>query len=134
MLDSFWIEGLISSEGVETTGSGNDNVRAFGLVLEELNILLHRSTTVEDAGADIGHVLGETAVFALDLVSEFTSVAHDEDGDFACDRFELLQGGENEYSGFSVTGFGLAEDVHSEHSLRNAFLLNCVQGGKFSIG
>jgi hypothetical protein len=40
----------------------------------------------------------------------------------------LLEGGENEDGRLAETRLGLADDVASEHSLRNACLLNCSRG------
>jgi hypothetical protein len=51
-------------------------------------------------------------------------VAKDEDGYFAVHWLQLLESGEDEDGSFSVTGLGLAEHVHPENSLGNAFLLN----------
>lgn len=67
-LDVAQRELLITDQGVQTTGGGDDNVGVGLLVLEKLDVLLDGGTTVEDRGLDIGEVLGETSVLVLDLV------------------------------------------------------------------
>lgn len=124
MLDAFGIECFVSHEPIETAGRRNDDVRALCLVLEDLDVLGDWGSTVEHGGPHVGHVLGESPVLVFNLVGQFTSVAHDEDGDFAVDGFKLLEGSENEDGGLSVTRFGLAEDVHAEDGLRDTFLLD----------
>lgn len=79
---------LITHKSVDTTRSANYDVRVGILVSEELNILLDRGSTVEDTNFDIGEELGEPIVLVLDLESQFTSVAHDENSGNA--RFGLL--------------------------------------------
>jgi len=46
------------------------------------------------------------------------------DGDFAIDWFQLLQSGKYKDSSFAVAGLCLTENIHSQHGLRNAFLLD----------
>ena len=77
-LDVAKTELLVADQGVQTTGSSNNDVRVGLLAGEELDILLHRSTTVENSSLHIGHVLAEPGVFVLNLIGELTSVAHDE--------------------------------------------------------
>ena len=114
-LDIAEAELLVSDEGVQTTRSCDDDVRVSLLVGEELDVLLHGSTTVEDGGLDIGHVLCESGVFVLDLVGELTSVAHDQNSGNARLRLlvHLLESCENEDGSLSETGLGLAEDIVS---------------------
>lgn len=117
---------LVSDEGVQTTGSGDDDVRVSLLVGEELNVFLHGSTTVEDGSLDVGHVLCESGVFVLDLVGELTGVAHDEDRGLTLDGLHLLESCEDEDGGLSQTGLGLADDIVTENGLRNALLLDWI--------
>lgn len=125
-LDVAEAELLVSDEGVQTTGSGDDDVRVSFLVGKELNVLLHGSTTVEDGGLDIGHVLCESGVFVLDLVGELTGVAHDQDRGLTLDGLHLLEGCEDEDGSLSQTGLGLADDIVTENGLRNALLLDWI--------
>lgn len=94
------------------------------LVLQDLDVLLHRGTTVEDRGLDLGHVLAETSVFVLDLVGQLAGMAHDQDRGLARDRLDLLERGEDEDGGLAQTGLGLAEDVGAKNGLRDADLLD----------
>lgn len=77
MFDFACIEDLVAGKSIETTGGGDDNVRALGLVPEEFRILGHGCTTIEGRDAHIWHVLGETRVLVLDLEGKFTCVASD---------------------------------------------------------
>jgi hypothetical protein len=71
------------------------------LVLENFNILGLAGTSVEDRGSDIRHVLAESSVFVLDLVSEFTGVAKDNNADLASDGLDLLKRSNNEDGSFT---------------------------------
>lgn len=119
---------LVADEGVETTGSSDDDVRVSILVLQDLGILLDGSTTVEDAGLDVGHVLGEAVVLVANLEGQLTGVAHDQNGALASDGLDLLEGGEDEDSRLSKTRLGLANDVTTEKGLGDTCLLNCKIG------
>jgi hypothetical protein len=55
-------------------------------------------------------------------------MAEDENRDFAIDRFQLLQSRQNEDGRFTVTRFGLTQDIHAEDSLWDTFLLHCEKG------
>ena len=119
---------LVAHQGVETTGSTDDDVGVSLLVLEDLGILLDGSTTVEDAGLDVGHVLAEAVVLVANLEGELTSVAHDEDGTLAGDGLDLLKSGKDEDSRLTETGLGLADDITTKHGLGDTCLLNCIRG------
>lgn len=116
---------LVADQCVETTGSGDDDVRVGFLVLENVDVVLDGSTTVEDRGLDVRKVLAESGVLVLDLEGQLTSVAHDEDGALAVHRLDLLEGGQNENGSFTETRFGLTKNVGSKDGLRDAVLLDC---------
>ena len=123
VLDTLCVETLVPSKGIETAWGGDDNMGALG-GLEEFLILLNGSSTIEDGSADVGHVLGESEVLIADLEGEFTGVAEYDDRDAVFCWVELLEGSEDEDGSLSVTRLGLAEDVHAEDRLRDAFLLD----------
>lgn len=125
LLDRTKAELLLTDEGVETTWGGDNDVRVSLLVLEELNVLGDGSTTVENGSLDLRHVLAESGVLVLDLVGELTGVAHNKDGGLAIDWLNLLEGRENENCSLTQTRLGLAENVGTQDSLRNADLLDC---------
>lgn len=116
---------LVSHKSVQSTGCGNNDVGVSVLVLQDLGILLDRSSSVENSCLHIGHILAETCVLVLDLVSKLTSMAHNQDRGLASDWLDLLEGGENEDCGLTETRFGLAEDVGTQDGLRDAYLLDC---------
>ena len=116
---------LIPNQVVETTGGRDHNVRVSLLVLEELNVLLDGGTTVEDGGLNVGKILGETSVLILNLVGQFTGVAHDKDLTLAGDGLQLVKSGQNEDRSLTETGLGLAKNVDIENGSWNADLLDC---------
>lgn len=116
---------LVANEGVKTAGSGDDDVRVSSLVLENRDVVLDGSTTVEDRGLNVRQVLAETCVLVLDLESQFTGVANNHDRALAVHRLNLLKGGQDENGSFTKTRLGLTENVGSENGLRNAVLLDC---------
>jgi hypothetical protein len=124
-LDVAQAEVLVAHKGVQTTGSGDNDVRVGLLVLENVDVVLNGSATVEDRGLDVGQVLAETGVLVLDLESQLAGVAHDQHRALAVDRLDLLKSGQDENGSFTKTRLGLAKDVGSENCLRNAVLLDC---------
>lgn len=124
MLHVFGVQYFVSGKGVQSTRCGDNDVGALVLVAEEFGVLCYRCAAVESADTNIGHVLGEASIFVFDLEGEFTSVAEDEDRDFSVDRFELLKRGQDEDGSFPMSRFRLAEYIHTEHRLRDTFLLH----------
>jgi hypothetical protein len=116
---------LVTDKSLKTAGSTNNDVGASLLVLQGLNVLLDGSTTVEDTGLDIGHVLAEAVVLVANLVGELTSVAHDHHGDLSVDGLNLLESGENKDSSLTQTRLGLADNITTKEGLGNAGLLDC---------
>lgn len=116
---------FVSYKSVQSTRCRNDDMRMCLLVLQDFGVLLNRSSTVEDGCFDIRHVLAESCVLVLDLICQFTSVTHDEDGGLAIDWLNLLKSCENKDSRLTKTRFGLAKNIGTENRLRNANLLDC---------
>lgn len=116
---------LVANKGVQTTRGTDDNVGVGLRAAEDGNVLGDLSTTVEDAGADLGHVLGETVVLVANLEGQLTSVAQNEDGALAVDGLDLLKGRQHENGRLTGTGLGLADDVTANEGLGNACLLDC---------
>lgn len=115
---------LVADQSVQATRGRNDDMRMLVLVLQNLNVLLHRGASVEDRSLDIGHVFAETGVLVLDLVCQFTGMAHNQDGGLARNRLHLLESRKDEDGGLSKTRLGLAENIGTEDRLRDADLLN----------
>jgi hypothetical protein len=124
-LDGRSVQGLVSNQSVQSTRSSDDNVRALGLVLQDLLVLLDRGSTVKDTRLDVGHVLCETGKLVLDLEGQFSGVTENDARDLAVDGLELLQGRENKDGGLTHTRLGLAEDVLTQDGLRDTLLLDC---------
>ena len=87
-----------------------------------------------DCGNHLGHVLAEAIVFVLDLERQLTSVAKAHHKDVAGLRqVELLQGGEDEHSRLAHARLRLADHVHTQDGLRDAFVLDCRARHSFGI-
>lgn len=112
MLAVLQAKNLVSEQGEDATRSAHNDVRA--IILQDFMILLNADTAIEDASLHSGHVLTEAFIFILDLESQFTSVAEDEDRYLARDGLKLLQSGQNEYGRLAHTRLGLRDDVHTE--------------------
>jgi len=123
-LDASQTQMLIPNERIKTPRGCDDDVRVLILVLEDLDILLHRRTSIEDRSPHVRHVLTEPRVLVLDLVCQLSCVAHDQDGRLPGDRIDLLKRCKNEDGSFTKTRLGLAEDIGSKDRLRNAHLLD----------
>jgi len=124
VLDLVRLELLVADEGHHAAGGTDDDVRALVLGGELLGVGRDGGPTVEYVGPDVGHKLGETGEFVSDLVGEFSSVAKNDNSDFAVDRFDLLKAGKDKDGGLTHTRLGLTEDVGTEDSLRDTFLLD----------
>ena len=116
---------LVSDKSVQSAWCGDDNVGVRFLILQNLGILLDGSSSIENSSFHIGHVLAETCVLVLDLVSKLTSVTHNQDRSLPSDWLDLLKSSEDEDCGLTKTRFGLAENVGTEDCLRDAYLLDC---------
>lgn len=79
MLDVCWDEYLVPCQGVETTWRGDDDVRTFRLILQNLRILRDRRTAVEHDDSNVWHVLCKTNVLVTYLESQFPGVAENKD-------------------------------------------------------
>lgn len=114
---------VLALDETENTAWRPDNDLRL-LFVELVDVCLDGHTSVEHGSLDVRHVFGETDVLVVDLVSELTGVAHDENGAFPGSRVELLEGSEHEHGGLAHAGFGLAKNVGSQDGLRNALLLD----------
>ena len=125
MLDVSEGEDLVSDKSIESTRCTDNDVRILFLVLQELNVFGHGCTAVEDSCLDLGQILAEAGVFVLDLVCQFSSVAHDQDGAFSGHWFQGMESRQDKDSSLTQTGLGLTENVLVEESGRNGILLDC---------
>lgn len=123
-LDVVQTNALLLHESVQSTGSSDYNVRTGLFVLQLLQVSSDWSTTVEDIGLDVRHVLGETSVLVTDLVSQFSGVTDDQGGDLTGNRLQLLQSGQDKDGGFTQTGLGLTQDIGTQDRLGDTDLLN----------
>lgn len=94
-------------------------------VLQDFDVLADGNSTIENTNLDIWHEMTETLVFISNLVSQFTSMAHNKYGCFTSDYLDLLKCCEDENGGFTETRFGLAKDICTKNRLGNTDLLNC---------
>jgi len=122
VLDILKAECLGADQAENTSGCADNNVGA--VLLEHLLVLLNWHTAKEDGDLHAVHVLAESLVLFRDLEGQLASVAHNDDGNVAIDRLELLECSEDEDGGLTHTGLGLAEHVHAQNCLRDAFVLD----------
>lgn len=116
---------FVADQSIQTTRSTNDDVGERFLVGKNFDVLLDRSTSVEYRSLHIGKVLAEPSILVLDLVCQFTSVAHNKDGALPRNSLQLVKSRQDENRGLSETRLGLAENVDVQNSGRNADLLDC---------
>lgn len=121
MFQVLQVQLLIANESENASRCPDDNM--WSHCLECLFVLLNRHSAEEHRDLHARHVLAETLVFLADLEGELASVTHDKNIDVVVGGFELLKCCENKYSRLSHTGLGLAQNVHSENRLWNAFVL-----------
>ena len=121
-------EVLVTDKSIEATWGGDNDVWVSILVLKKLCIGLDWSSSVEDCGLHLWHVLAESGVLVLDLVSQLAGVAHDKDRALSGNWLDLLKGGEDEDGSLTKTGLGLAEDIGTKDGLWDTHLLDCIRG------
>jgi len=92
--------------------------------LEQGNMLVKRYSTIDDLSADMRHLPLESLELFLDLIGKLSVVAEDKSRAWLRIIWKLMQGGEHKDCGLAHTRFGLAEDVDTNHSLRDALLLD----------
>lgn len=98
VLDISKRESFVSYKSIQSTWCTNDDVGILLLVLQKLDILSHRCTTIEDSRFDLGKVFAESSIFILDLVGQLSCVTHDENLAFTLNGFQRMQCGQNEDS------------------------------------
>jgi len=139
VLDLGSVQLLFPDQSHHSSWGTDDNVWALFLVGEQFLVGRDGGSTVEYTGSDIGHELGETSKLVSDLVSQFSRVAENDDRDLSIDGLtgdqpernkkgsddlHLLQGGEDKDGSLTHTRLCLTEDVGTEDSLGDTFLLN----------
>jgi len=118
------IEVLGLDEGEDAAGGADDDVRWVGS-LEQLDVVLHGFSTVDNLGAECLHVLGEAEELVFDLVGQFAGVADNQGGaGLQLVLNQVLEHGQHKDGSLSHAGHSLAEHVNSEDSLRDALLLD----------
>lgn len=120
---------LVAYESFESSRSADNDVRAGVLALEDFGVFHDGSASIEDTCLDVRHVFAEPVVLVANLVSQLTSVAHNDDGNFSIDGLDLLEGSENEDSCLSQARLGLADNISTKKSLGNTGLLDCRSNG-----
>lgn len=117
----------VTDERIDTSGCADDDVRVSILVAEKLNVFLDGCSTVKDTDLDVGQEFGETIILVPDLVSQLTSVAHDQNrSDTRLGLLiHLLKSSKDEDGCLSETRLGLAENIVAENGLRDGNLLDC---------
>jgi len=130
VLDVLQVEGLLFDQSQDTAGGSDQDVRAELLVAENILISLQGRTAIEDLRTNLGQVLAEAGILVLDLESQLTSVAENNNGDLAGDGLDLLERSEDEDGSLTHTRLGLAQNIHAQDGLGDTLLLDYWMGGK----
>ena len=124
VLEVIQLEFLSADDQVlNTPRCANNNVR-LGF-FDFFNVRSDWCSAEEAGGFDAGQVLGEALEFFLDLDGQFAGVAHNHDVDFAINRLELLECGEDKHGCLTHATLGLADDIRLLNCLRDAAFLHC---------
>ena len=104
-------------------------------------MLVDGLSTVDYFGSDLWQMLGKSCELFLDLIGELSSVTEDQ-----CRyRFgvlrQLMKNCENEHCSLAHARLGLAQDIYTDHGIRDAFLLNfrrmfksAIHNGSLQLG
>jgi hypothetical protein len=90
VLDFVGLQLLVLDQSQHSTRCSNNDMWAFLLVGENLEISRDGGTTVEDGCSDCGHEFGESGKLVSDLVRQFSGVTEDDDGDFTIDWLAIM--------------------------------------------
>jgi hypothetical protein len=123
-LDASQSQMLVTDERIKAPRRCDNDMWMLVLILQNLNVLLHRGATVKNSSLDVRHVFAEPSIFVLNLICKLSGMAHHKDGDLPRNRVDLLKSRKDEDGSLTETRFGLAEDVGAEDRLRNAYLLD----------
>ena len=114
-------DALLDGELHHASGRADDDVGA--VVLEEVAVLPDGHAAVKDGALDVLEVLGEPLVLVVNLKGEPWVWQHN-DSDLASDGIQLVERREDKDGSLAHTRLGLADDIHSQDSLGDAFVLN----------
>ena len=113
---------LLGREVEDTTGSAHHDLGL--LVGKGIRVELDVYTAIEHHALDLGQVLTESLVLSLDLVGELAGVAEDKDRYFSWNGYKLVEGRQHEDGRLAHPRLGLADDIHAQHCLGDALVLN----------
>jgi hypothetical protein len=105
----------------------------WAIILQDFTVGFDGDTSIKDSRLDRRKVLGKAFVFMSNLERQFTSVAQNEARDFIFFHIELMQGSQDKDSSLSHTRLGLTDDITSQNSLRNRFVLDLTGMLKTSV-
>lgn len=93
---------------------------------KDFNVLLDRSAAIKHRSLHVWHIFAESGIFVLDLISQLSSRAHDQDRASSRNWLKLVESGQGKNSCLSETGLGLTENVDIKDSCWDADLLDCM--------
>jgi predicted DNA-binding protein YlxM (UPF0122 family) len=91
---------------------------------EHLDMFLLRNSAIYDSSCDVLKILRESVELLLDLERELSVVSDNHHRARIWIVVKLIEQSQYEHGSLSHSGFGLAQNVNSDFSLRNALLLN----------
>jgi hypothetical protein len=116
---------LVSNKRIETSWCGDNDVRVSLLLVQNIDIILNWSTTVEDRSLDVWQVFAESRILVLDLEGQLTCVTHDKNRGLTRDRLDSLKSRQHKDCSLTKTRLCLTKDICTDNGLRDAYLLDC---------
>lgn len=91
---------------------------------QKLNVFVDGLSSIDDLSPYLWKVHRESCELLLDLICQFSSMAENEGRYWLRVLRQLMEDGEDKYSGLAHTRFGLAEHIDTNHCIWDAFLLD----------
>lgn len=124
---------LLANQGEDTAWRANHDVWRRE-ALEELDVLLHRLSTVDDFGAHLLHELGKAVELVLDLVRQLAGVAEDQRAICLGVLGQILENGEHKDCSLAHARDCLAQNVNAKNSFGDTLLLHIRRVFEAAIG
>mmetsp|Transcript_24460 Transcript_24460/g.43850 ORF Transcript_24460/g.43850 Transcript_24460/m.43850 type:complete len:202 (-) Transcript_24460:944-1549(-) len=127
VLNMIQLECLLPRQSQNTSRGAHHNVRT--IILNHIPVGLDGNPTIEYRSLHFRQILGEPLVLVRNLEGQFTSVTENQHTDLIlprreCIGIQLVESCQHKNSRLTHTTLGLADDIHTEDSLGDAFMLD----------
>jgi hypothetical protein len=121
------LESFFPGQSQDTPRGSHNNVRT--VVLEQIPVSLDRYASIEHSSFYFRKILGEPFVLMCDLERQLTGMAQYQDAHLILASrkstwVQLVERSQDKHGRFTHSGLGLADDVHTKNSLRDALVLD----------